>query len=254
MAGLREAALAYAGTGLRVFPVHPDNPRCDGSDCGCKAPITAHGCKEASCDTDRVARWWRMYPEANIGIATGDPGPDVLDVDRHGVDGMRAFRIAVTAGLTRGYCLLVMTPSQGYHLWFRGTAQRNGSMRGKGLDFRSTGGYVLAPPSRVHGRPYEVLEEHLDANGVLSWEAVRRLVDPRPPAPPAMPGNPTSLVNYVSRLEPGCRNEHVYWAMRRAIEEGSGGDLEQFIAAALMTGLPEAEVRATAASALRGGI
>jgi Bifunctional DNA primase/polymerase, N-terminal len=57
------------------------------------------------------------------------------------------------------------TPSGGIHLHFVGTDQRNGSLPKEHLDFRSSGGYVLAPPSRLVTDTYA---------GAYWWERRRR--------------------------------------------------------------------------------
>ena len=36
---------------------------------------------------------------------------------------------------------------------------------------------MLAPPSRIHGHPYELLD-HRDGSAALDWQAVKRLLDP----------------------------------------------------------------------------
>jgi Bifunctional DNA primase/polymerase, N-terminal len=102
------AALAYAVAGWPPFPTRPDDPSCPGGkDCGCKAPFPGtRGCLDASTDPDVIRAWWRRWPTANVSVATGAPGPDVLDVDvKPDGDGWAAFNLddlvaaAVTAGL-----------------------------------------------------------------------------------------------------------------------------------------------------------
>ena len=85
------------------------------------------------------------------------------------------------------------TPSGGLHAYFTGSDQRNGHLPDQHLDFRSRGGYVLAPPSQVHGRPYQLIRT-LDGHGGLDWEAVIRLLEPerqtsRPSPPGSRPGS-----------------------------------------------------------------
>ena len=75
-ASLVDAALAYARSGLPVFPLLP----------GEKRPMVAHGFYSATTNLALIRRWWRQRPLANIGIACGEPsGWWVIDVDpRHG--------------------------------------------------------------------------------------------------------------------------------------------------------------------------
>src|SRR5579859_4487703 len=67
-------AMAYARRGWPVFPCQP----------GAKMPATRHGFRDATTDPQQIRWWWDRQPAANVAIATGAPGPDVLDVDKHG--------------------------------------------------------------------------------------------------------------------------------------------------------------------------
>lgn len=202
-----------------------------------------------------IRAWWRRWPLANVSIATGAPGPDVLDVDNHGErgNGWAAFNRLKGAGLLAGAKALVRTPSGGLHSYYAGTSQRNGKLARHHLDFRSAGGYVLAPPSRVHGRPYELLDHRGGADGRLDWQAVTRLLDP--PRPAVMPrgrdaGDLGKLAAWVAAQQEGNRNDGLFWAACRAAETGRG-NLEDLVAAAVTAGLAEAEARRTVASAAR---
>src|SRR5262245_61907669 len=70
-------ALAYARHGWPVFPCQP----------GDKEPATRHGFRDATTDPGQITWWWERQPLANLAIATGLPGPDVLDVDQRGPAG-----------------------------------------------------------------------------------------------------------------------------------------------------------------------
>lgn len=147
------AALAYARRGWRVFPCHTAVP--GGCSCpagaGCasiaKHPRTRHGLHDASADADTIKRWWRMWPQANVGLRTGD-GLVVVDIDpAHG--GMASLR-ALEAAMGRiPPTLAVRTGGAGLHLYFSsGDAIRNSAgALGPGIDIRGDGGYVIAPPS-----------------------------------------------------------------------------------------------------------
>ena len=177
MTGARlRQALMYAARGWPVFPCQA----------GQKSPATAHGHLDATTDPRQITAWFGRHPDWNLAIATGAPGPDVLDVDDHGPagNGYAAFARLSRAGLVDGAMAYVRTPSGGLHAYFTGSAQRNGHLAAHHLDFRSRGGYVLAPPSRVGGKPYEVIRT-VNAGGALDWAAVTALLEPQPAAPPA---------------------------------------------------------------------
>jgi hypothetical protein len=188
MTGVLGQALAYAAGGWPVFPCRPDADPCPAPDrCQCKAPVTPSGFKDATTDPGMIRNWWRRWPDANVAIATGQPGPDVLDVDvKPGGSGYAALNKLKRAGLLTGASRLVRTRSGGLHVYYAGTSQRGGGQPRYHLDFKAIGGYVLAPPSRVHGRPYELLD-HRAGGAPLDWQAVKRLLDPprRPAARPS---------------------------------------------------------------------
>ncbi len=189
-------ALGYAGRGWPVFACCPDNPACTKPKCHeCKAPAIpsahpaasackgecgrdGHGFHDATTDPGRIRAWWRRWPRANVAIATGAPGPDVLDVDRKADgDGFAAFGRLRRAGMLTGAAMLVRTRSGGVHLYFTGTSQRKGALPRHRLDFQACGGYVIAPPSRVHGRPYEVIDRRAAA-ATFDWAAAKQVLDP----------------------------------------------------------------------------
>jgi hypothetical protein len=184
-------ALAYAGTGWPAFPCLPDQGTCPdearGRKCRCKRPLTANGCLGATTDAATLRMWWRRWPTANVAIATGAPGPDVLDVDvKPEGNGFASLSRLKRAGLLTGAAALIRTGSGGIHVYYTGSDQPNGSLPRHRLDFRGRNGYVIAPPSRVHGRPYELLD-HRAGTASLDWAAVKQVLDPprRSPRPAA---------------------------------------------------------------------
>ncbi|HVB45645.1 MAG TPA: bifunctional DNA primase/polymerase [Streptosporangiaceae bacterium] len=240
-------ALEYARRGWPVFPCRP----------GGKEPATPHGYLDASTDPDRIALWWHRRPDANLAIATGAPGPDVLDVDQHGEagNGFAAWRQLSTSGLTVGAIAVVATPGGGLHAYFPGTAQPSRRLPRHHLDFKAAGGYVLARPSQIGGKPYRLLAELGPPGAALAWDAVTRLLDPGRPDLPrhhaAIPADPARLANWVARLEEGNRNSGLFWAACRAIESGHAHVLGDLAAAAATAGLPRSEITRTIASARR---
>lgn len=183
-------ALAYAAqAGWPILPIWPS--RADGA-CACGIPdcgsagkhplgrLVPHGVKDATTDPKTIAGWWRRYPQANIGIATGArSGVVVLDVDAHHGGGAAVERLERELGpLPPGP--VVRTPNGGEHRYFR--HPRDGApvpcsvgALGPGLDVRADGGYVLCPPSRVRRRDGMI--------GAYVWEVSPDVV-PLPELPP----------------------------------------------------------------------
>src|SRR6202030_377000 len=108
---------------------------------GQKTPATAHGYLDATTDPAQITAWFSRNPSWNLAIATGAPGPDVLDIDDHGPagNGYAALATLSKAGLLDGAGVYVRTPSGGVHAYFRGSDQRNGHLAAHHLDFRSRG-------------------------------------------------------------------------------------------------------------------
>ena len=203
---LREA-VAFATSGWPVLPCLP----------GQKIPATPHGYRDATTDPEQINDWFGHHPDWNLAIATGAPGPDVLDVDDHGPagSGYPAFRRLRAAGLLDSAAIYVRTPSGGLHAYFTGSDQRNGHVPAHHLDFRSAGGYVLTPPSQIDGQPYQLLEQP-GGRGGLDWAAVTRLLQPqRQPSPPLQtwaPGHDINhLARWVSTQPEGNRNAGLFW-------------------------------------------
>jgi hypothetical protein len=118
-----------------------------------------NGFKDATTDPAVIRAWWARCADLNVAIATGAPGPDVLDVDVHQDGaGWPAFDRLKRAGMLAGARALVRTPSGGLHVHFAGTGQDCGRLPRHHLNFKAAGGYVLAPPSVVYGKPYELLD------------------------------------------------------------------------------------------------
>jgi len=240
-------ALEYARRGWPVFPCHP----------GRKTPATEHGFLDATTDPAKITAWFTRHPDRNLAIATGSPGPDVLDVDIHPAGtGYPALRRLAAAGLTQGAQAWVTTPSGGVHAYYAGTGQHNGHLARCHLDFRSVGGYVLAPPSVINGHQYTVT--HITGGTAsLDWTKVVALLQPardQHPATEPRAGGDISidrLATWVAQQPEGNRNAGLFWAANRALEDGHGDLLDELADAARTAGLPDPEILATLNSARR---
>jgi hypothetical protein len=105
---------------------------------------------------DQVRRWWRRWPNANVGVVTGTvSGLVVLDVDpRHGGDESLAALEGIHGLLP--HTVESLTGGGGRHLYFRhpGTVVPSRSIA-PGLDIKGDGGLIVSPPSQhVSGRVY----------------------------------------------------------------------------------------------------
>lgn len=225
-APLPVAALRVAEVGVPVFPCVPWEKR----------PLTPQGLKNATTDPAVVEHWWRRWPDANIGLPTGAAsGFDVVDVDIHaGGNGFRSLELAEDAGLLTGWAARVRTPSGGLHLYFPAgeTAQRSWQAPGAHVDFRGSGGYIIAPPSEVLRPGGELHSYGLEAtqafHAPVDAAALRQLIAPRRPAPeyPSTPSNghrvdPGRLADWLARREEGERHGSLFWAACRLVEHGT---------------------------------
>jgi hypothetical protein len=247
-ANLRQA-LAYARHGWAVFPCIP----------GEKIPATPNGFKDATTDEAQVRGWWAANPGRNIGVATGRPGPDVVDVDRHSPEasGFPAWNAARREGLVARPMAIVRTPSGGMHAYFQGSEQRSAATAAH-VDFRSQGGYVVAPHSSVGGRPYVVVHRDPQSTAGVDFGAVRQLVDPQPERPAWKPperlrdGEAQDLSHLVQRMagQPeGNRDAFLFWASNRMLDHGQSGRLGELARAAEAAGLDRREIARTIESA-----
>jgi len=199
-----EHALEYARRSWAVLPLHTTDGRtcsCSlGADCPSpgKHPRTQNGVKAASADVDQVRRWWQKWPDAWIGVATGDAsGVWVLDIDakapdEESMDGWQALQFWQDANSELDGARSA-TGGGGLHYWFRmpndrpvGNRQRlradgDDSPR-TGVDVRGTGGYIVAPPSGHHsGGRYVWNDAARHPEDAPKW--LLDLVSPPAPAP-----------------------------------------------------------------------
>jgi hypothetical protein len=284
---LGDAALAYAARGFRVLPLHhplqtrsrsqPGGVGCSCGDPGCgpvgKHPRTRNGLHDATSDPARLARWWQRWPQANIGLVTGELA-DVLDVD--GPAGQAALRRSAAQHQFRLDGPLVRTGS-GWHHYLAPTGSGNRTGLLEQVDWRGRGGYVLAPPSRhASGTRYRWLRPLASDLPEVPWPLRALLVPDRQQQPEAVPrfreetaGHPYGRAALhrelaaVARAPKGRRNHTLYQAGIRLYSLVAGGVLDHaevqagLLAAAGTAGLLAEEplqTRRTLASAERTGL
>ena len=205
-------ALQYAGSGLRVLPLHAVTPTgcaCGKPECSSpgKHPRNFNGATGGTVDSATIRQWWTKWPSANIGIATGpESGLLVLDIDGvAGWDSLDALgvprpplsvltgRVESNGDRVSGHC---------YFRWPHGTMMGSSVANlGRGLDVRGKGSYVVAPPStHASGAPYEWLNGPHDLIDAPTWlvaPSARHL-------PGALPKRETQI------LQQGERNKELY--------------------------------------------
>lgn len=143
---LLDQAIKYLEIGFSVIPIrHGDK----------KPLIKWEEYQKRKATIAELISWWTTYPNANIGIVTGEiSNLFVVDVDtEEGNENLNAlgFESIITP--------TVKTPRGGQHLYFRYPQGSNitiGAGKIKGTDFRGNGGFVVAPPSlNGNGKHYE---------------------------------------------------------------------------------------------------
>ncbi len=136
---LLDEALEYRKTGFSLIPVAKD-----------KRPLVKWEPYQKEIPSEEQIRaWWQAYPEANIGIITGEIN-DIVVLDCDNQETIDWFEENYT-----GNTPCVQTP-KGRHYYFKYQEGIRNTVRIKGaLDVRGSGGYIVAPPSsNGEGRPY----------------------------------------------------------------------------------------------------
>ena len=137
-----DAALAYVDAGFGVMPIRRTN----------KKPYleTWKEFQTRKPTREKVAKWWKKYPDALIGMVTGKINNlTVVDCDNPEIHS------TVRSLLPEGLNILSSTTQRGTgkHLFF-GFSSGLKNWELEGLDVRTEGGYVIVPPSVGMNGPY----------------------------------------------------------------------------------------------------
>jgi putative DNA primase/helicase len=259
-----EWSLAYAGVGMGVFPV--------GSR---KRPLTEHGLKDASTDTETILSWWTRYPHADAAWAV-PADVVVLDLDVGKGDGFRDFAAREGKSAPAIETPAASTPRGGRHLVYsaNGAAYRNGvRVNGFAIDLRTAGGFIVLPGAR-NGRAWL---KHLSTPlvPVPAWvQPARARQQSLTPAEPHAVSADTPFARYavdladtsvrnialrVARAVEGERNCILFWAACRFAEFERDGLIDEAWGAELLAlaasraGLPDLEARRTIKSGFDHG-
>jgi hypothetical protein len=162
-------ALNMAAQGIAVFPVYgctdgichcPEGTECRSAGKHPIPALTPRGVKNATEDEAVIRRWFAREPHANLAWAMGGPLRLIgVDVDPRSGGDASLCDLVEAHGDEWLETFTVRTGSLGSHFVFRlpeGVEAHKGKLA-PGIDLKSEGGYLVAPPS-VHssGRRYEV--------------------------------------------------------------------------------------------------
>lgn len=238
-----EFALRYARLGWPVLPLNGKLPRVE------------HGSKDATLDKAQIFAWWKKWPTANIGLATGHKF-FAVDVDSKAGgeetwDTLRAQYVALPNTIEQ------ITGTGGKHILFAlpadFTVQNSQGKLGPGIDIRGAGGYIVAAPS-IH--PLTRRE--------YSWDGIEEIENQQiAPAPVWLlallredPGKHVSAPPLADKISEGGRNDTLFRSGARLRRFGWAAD-EIFESLRVINRnrcsppLPDDEIRTVAYSAAR---
>jgi len=265
-----ETALAYAGFGWRVIPLH--TPLLDGG-CTCgrtncpaagKHPRIAAWQRDASTDPEQIETWWKQWPEANVGLLMGqEAGLIAIDVDPRNGGTETLYK------LTNEYeplpaTVTALTGGGGIHYLFAAPDRpvkknNNGDTLGPGVDLQGEGSLIVVAPSRhKSGGAYTW------ASGCAPWERelaplpawVLALVDASQQRRASKAPSCATRATLPAVLPEGKRNDTLFrWACglrARGLEEDEIlARLIEENAARCKPPLPEADLRTIAHQAAK---
>jgi hypothetical protein len=253
---IEAAAKSYARRGWPVIPLYgvvdsdgswvcecAESGECDSAG---KHPRIAGWRKKATTNPAIISKWWRDWPNSNVGIPTGKSFGVVLDFDpRNGSDASLAMLEAAHGKLPP--TLSSKSGGDGRHFIFafpKGyQATSLPALDGRdGIDFQADGKLIVAPPSRHHsGNRYEWVTDMsaeilplpgwamLDLEPELFGGPAPEYVDPWTWA--ALKGE----CDKVANAKQGTRHDTLFVSAVRVGEVVAGGTLDRHRAIEYLT-------------------
>lgn len=183
-----QAALAYANAGVRIFPAFEVIESPEGMKCACANPDCDNKGKhprikgwreESTTDPEQIREWWTTWPNANIGMATGEASGlftidlDVEETDTEYIDGSDHLNQWLENTLGLGWdidalkTLKMRTGGGGHQLIMvddtKGMISNTVGWLHK-VDIRGRHGLAILPPSRhASGNTYAWINEESPA-------------------------------------------------------------------------------------------
>jgi hypothetical protein len=237
-------ALKLAAQNIALFPCGAD-----------KKPLTKHGFKDSTADLCQIREWWREFPDALVGVPTGEKFV-VVDCDLQHAEAMHWYECA-NIPLTRKH----ITRSSGRHLLFK-PDDRVGCTAGKlwpHIDTRGKGGYIIWWPAEgfevLHGRVLADVPEWIINR--LNRPESARIPASRPATVKSASRKVEGIVGAIATAPEGQRNALLHWGVCRLSELvqqsilTAGDAFALAVEAGTRTGLPYLEVSRTAKRILK---
>jgi hypothetical protein len=247
---IMRAALVALDLADRGIPVFPCNSK--------KRPLIEGGFKNATTDHALIEEWSRQFPDALIGVPTGEKFI-VVDFDLQHAEAQQ-FYARANLPLTRNHA----TRSGGRHLLFR-PDDRVACSAGKiwpHVDTRGKGGYIIWWPAEgldvLHGGTAAEIPEWIIKKIQPKEEPARAPYVSALAPPHQVRRKVEGIVGAIATAPEGQRNSVTFWGAKRLHElvEQNVIDQSQAIAlaerAAVQSGIPLTEARRTVRSAMRG--
>jgi len=139
-----KSALWYAKHGYSVIPCSKEK----------KALVKWEQYQKEQPTLKQIENWWGKWPKANIALVTGKiSNLTVLDADT------QEAKDLIESYLPETFLTPIVKSPKGWHYYFKHVAEiPNKANLSKGLDARSEGGYIIAPPSQNgNGKQYQYL-------------------------------------------------------------------------------------------------
>jgi hypothetical protein len=143
-----QTALKYAEMGMSVIVAAKD-----------KTPLAPWGIyQKRKATPDEIKGWFKQFDNPNIGIVTGEIS-NLLVVDCDSQEAIDQVEETIPDNMT---IPTATTPRGGRHYYFSHTeGLSNKANYSEGLDVRTSGGYIIAPPSENgNGRKYSWIENN----------------------------------------------------------------------------------------------
>jgi hypothetical protein len=137
-----DAALAYAKRGWSVIPCYPGTKKPRGE--------WKQYQEKRRTEEDLIAHW-QAYADDNVGIVTGKIS-NISAVDIDGVVGAESFETLPSLPQTR----IHSTPHGKHYIYEYDERLYTAAGFLPGVDVRSDGGFIIAPPSKVDGLEYKM--------------------------------------------------------------------------------------------------